>query len=141
MTSVFRPGATALITGGASGIGFAFAQLCRSHGMHLALIDVNSSYLSKAKDLLGASSHIERIETYQVDVSQISAWQKLRSDVEEKFGTVDLLMLNAGASFQPKEGKQSWEDIEYFQKASTHPSIQDQFTKPIRPTRPTSSDP
>lgn len=91
--------------------------------MHLALIDVNSSYLSRAKDLLGASSHIEKIETYQVDVSQISAWQKLRSDVEEKFGTVDLLMLNAGASFQPKGGNQPWEDIEYFQKASTHPSI------------------
>jgi short-subunit dehydrogenase len=126
MTSVFRPGATALITGGASGIGFAFAQLCQSHGMHLALVDINSSYLSKAKDLLSASSHNEKIETYRVDASQISGWQKLRSDVESKFGTVNLLMLNAGASFQPKEGKQSWEDIEYFQKASTnHPSTPD----------------
>ncbi len=118
MASAFRPGATALITGGASGIGFAFAQLCRSHGMHLALVDINHSYLAKAKDLLGAPNNDQRTEIYQMDVSQISEWQTLRSDVEAKSGTVDLLMLNAGASFKPQQGKSSWEDVEYFQKVS-----------------------
>lgn len=116
MTSVFRSGATALITGGASGIGFAFAQLCRSHGMHLALVDINQDYLTKAKDVLGAAKNNEKTETYSMDVSQISEWQKLRTDVEDKFGKVDLLMLNAGASFKPQERKQAWEDIDYFSK-------------------------
>jgi short-subunit dehydrogenase len=116
MTSVFRSGATALITGGASGVGFAFAQLCRSHGMHLALVDINPEYLTQAKDILGAGKNNEKTETYQVDVADISDWQKLRTDVETKFGGIDLLMLNAGASFRPQEGKQPWEDIDYFFK-------------------------
>lgn len=114
MTSVFRPGATALITGGASGIGFAFAQLCRSHGMHLAVVDIHPDYLTKAREILGEAGINERIETFQMDVSNPSEWSKLRADIETKFGRVDLLMLNAGASFKPQEGKQSWEDVDYF---------------------------
>lgn len=132
MASVFRPGATALITGGASGIGFAFAQLCQSHGMHLAIVDINPDHLSKAKETLSASStnNDAKIETYQIDVSQLPEWHKLRSDVENKFGGVDLLMLNAGASFKPQAGKQSWEDMDYFGKV--------QQTLPSTPKMPSS---
>jgi NAD(P)-dependent dehydrogenase (short-subunit alcohol dehydrogenase family) len=36
-------------------------------------------------------------------------------DVESKFDSVNLLMLNAGANFKPEGGKQ-WEDPEYFHK-------------------------
>ncbi len=86
--------------------------------MHLALVDINQDYLTKAKDMLGATKNNEKTETYPMDVSQISEWQKLRTDVESKFGGVDLLMLNAGASFKPQDGKQSWEDIDYFFKVS-----------------------
>lgn len=123
MSSVFRAGATALITGGASGVGFALAQLCQSHEMHLVLVDINSDYLTKAKDILGAPPANEKIETYQMDVTQISDWQKLRSEVEAKFATIDLLILNAGASFKPEEGKQSWDDVEYFQKVTMSPYL------------------
>lgn len=97
-----------------AGVGFAFAQLCRSHGMNLALIDINSSNLTKAGQSL-KSKNDEKTETYTMDVSKVSEWQKVKADVESKFGSVDLLMLNAGASFQPEGGK-AWEDPEYFQK-------------------------
>lgn len=112
--SVFRPGATALISGGASGVGFAFAQVCRKHGMNLALLDINGDQLSKAAEVLPAKSN-EKTETYKMDVTSVQDWQRVRSDVESKFGGVDLLMLNAGAGFKP-ETHQSWEDINYFQK-------------------------
>lgn len=39
----------------------------------------------------------------------------MKADVESKFGSVDLLMSNAGASFRPEGGK-VWEDPEYFHK-------------------------
>jgi short-subunit dehydrogenase len=120
MTSLFRPGATALITGGASGIGFAFAQLCRKHGMHLVLVDINPEYLARAKEIIGEPQNNAKTETYQLDTSQPSEWHKVRTEVESKFEGVDLLMLNAGASFNPQEGKQSWEDVDYFQKVPQH---------------------
>src|SRR5271156_6848992 len=114
MAGVFRSGATAVISGGASGIGFAFAKLCCSHGMNLALLNISSSNLQTAREVLKPKNN-EKTETYTMDVSSMSDWSKVRVDVESKFGSVDLLMLNAGASFQPEGGKQ-WEDPEYFHK-------------------------
>jgi NAD(P)-dependent dehydrogenase (short-subunit alcohol dehydrogenase family) len=114
MAGVFRSGATAVISGGASGVGFAFAKLCRGHGMNLALLDISSSNLEKAREALKPKDN-EKTETYTMDVSSMSDWSKVRVDVESKFGSVDLLMLNAGAAFQPEGGK-PWEDPEYFHK-------------------------
>ena len=112
--AVFRAGGTALISGGASGVGFAFAQVCRKHGMNLALLDINGDQLSKASEVLPSRSDA-KTETYKMDVSSVQDWEKIRKDVESKFGSVDLLMLNAGASFKP-DTNQSWEDVNYFQK-------------------------
>lgn len=112
--SVFRPGATALISGGASGVGFAFAQICRKNGMNLALLYINDEQLSKAASVLTSKSS-EKTETYKMDVTSVSDWEKIRKDVESKFGGVDLLMLNAGAGFKPDKS-QSWEDVNYFRR-------------------------
>lgn len=108
-TTVFAANKTALITGGASGIGLAVAQLCRKHSMKVAIVDVNPGWLSKAKDSLGGSD----VETYQIDVSKIDQWTDLKSKVEKRFGAVDFLMLNAGIGL-----KGSWGDSEYFHKVS-----------------------
>ncbi|KAK4938769.1 hypothetical protein LTR10_020872 [Elasticomyces elasticus] len=118
MTSVFRPGALALITGSASGVGFAFAQHCRRQGMHLALIDNNASSLQKASSILSSQStgsgKVQTL-TYEIDVSDLSAWGKVHGDLSSKFSTIDFLMLNAGLSRKPTTS-QVWEDAEYFHK-------------------------
>jgi NAD(P)-dependent dehydrogenase (short-subunit alcohol dehydrogenase family) len=46
--AVFAPGSTALITGGASGVGLAIAKLCRSKGMKLLLVDRNAEARDQA---------------------------------------------------------------------------------------------
>ena len=106
--SVFAAGQTALITGGASGIGLAVALLCRSHGMKLALVDNNAELLAKAKQTIGSA---ETTETYELDVSQLTQWEELRGRVKSKFERVDFLMLNAGIGL-----KGGWGDAEYFRK-------------------------
>jgi len=108
--SVFTANKTALITGGASGIGLAVAQLCRKHAMRLILVDNNVDNLAKAKDTL-SDNQLEDIETYQVDVSNPDHWKDLKDKVQKKFGGVDFLMLNAGIG-----AKGSWGDTSYFQK-------------------------
>lgn len=110
--SVFRPSATALITGGASGVGLAVAQLCRRHGMKVAVVDWNTDNLARAKETLSEKKPDE-VETYQVDVSKSEQWKDLREKVGKKFGEVDLLMLNAGIGLRG-----TWGDEEYFQKVS-----------------------
>ncbi|KAK5071286.1 hypothetical protein LTR64_007789 [Lithohypha guttulata] len=114
MTTFFRSGATALISGGASGVGFAMAQLCRNHGMHIALIDYNTSNLQAAQKALSGTSDL-KTETYQLDVGDLSAWKAILPKVQSTFPSLDLLMLNAGTSVNPST-KQPYEDVEYFQK-------------------------
>jgi hypothetical protein len=47
----------------------------------------------------------EKAETYTMGVLQMSEWHKVTADVQPKFGSVDLLMPHAGASFKPEGGK------------------------------------
>ncbi|EEH18808.1 hypothetical protein PABG_01127 [Paracoccidioides brasiliensis Pb03] len=119
MTAVFRPNATALITGGGSGIGFAIAQLCRSHGMNLVLVDIHADNLAHAHTMLGNTATATTL-THVMDVGDLASWEYLRSKVGQTFPDgVDLLMLNAGASVKPKDPEKPWEDPEYFQKTLT----------------------
>lgn len=121
MASIFRPGATALITGGASGVGFAMATIFRQHGMHLAIIDRSKDNLSAATSALKsqASSATHpgiKTEGYELDVSDLSGWKSIKSQVEATFGTkIDVLMLNAGTSVKPST-TQSYLDVDYFHK-------------------------
>jgi len=111
--SVFRPSAHALITGGASGVGYAVARLCLAHSMRVSIVDSSQSALDHARKTLSLSSSspssISNSVTFiQADVSSRSDWASIRQQV----GTdVDLLMLNAGIG-----GKGTWGDEEYFDK-------------------------
>lgn len=114
MSTFFRKGATALISGGASGVGFAMAQLCRKHGMHVALVDYNLANLEDAKKALSRGSDL-KTETYELDVGDLGAWKSILQAFKSTFPSLDLLMLNAGTSVKHST-KQVYEDVEYFHK-------------------------
>ncbi|KAK2804529.1 hypothetical protein FQN50_006604 [Emmonsiellopsis sp. PD_5] len=113
---LFRPGATALITGGASGIGFAVAQLCRAKKMNLILVDVHAERLANAHIILGETEDTQTL-IHVMDTADLSSWDYLKGKVGEMFpGGVDFLMLNAGAAFKPATAGKPWEDPGYFGK-------------------------
>lgn len=111
---------TALITGAASGVGFATARLCRSQGMHLALLDINAESLQKAKSELAGLDSSLKTEAYVLDVADRAKWDDVVAQVSSTFDSLDLVMLNAGASYKPQsqqEGRlKPWSDVDYFKR-------------------------
>jgi len=108
---VFREGNLALITGGASGIGYSLAKKCVGYGMKVLVIDNNPSNLDAAKSALN-NEHQASTTTFQMDVSKPEDWDNLKQLVTTDFnGKIDLLALNAGIGLRG-----TWGDVEYFQK-------------------------
>ena len=86
-SAVFQPGRTALISGGASGVGYAFATLCQKYGMNVALVDKSSEGLAKAREALTTTARNgQKAEIYEMDVSSLTQWRGLKQEVEAKFG-------------------------------------------------------
>uniref|UniRef100_A0A8H7N638 Uncharacterized protein n=1 Tax=Bionectria ochroleuca TaxID=29856 RepID=A0A8H7N638_BIOOC len=108
-SAVFAPGATALITGAAAGIGLAIAKLCQSKGMNLFLVDINADDLEAAKKAL--STETNTVVTAVTDVSDTSQWQSLKATAADRFGSIELLVLNAG-----KGMKGGWGEEDYFRQ-------------------------
>lgn len=88
-------GKTAVITGGAAGIGLAAAQRFAKIGMNIILVDVRAELFQAAEDSLRASGAAS-VMTRQVDVSNLAAVKRLEAAIVDRFGGVDVLMCNAG---------------------------------------------
>lgn len=79
---VFSPGSTALITGGASGIGLALATKCTGYGMNVIIVDNNSKNLVAAKKFLKESGGTGNVEGVEMDVSKLEDWEGVKGKVE-----------------------------------------------------------
>ncbi|KXJ96847.1 hypothetical protein Micbo1qcDRAFT_3566 [Microdochium bolleyi] len=98
-SSIFKAGNTAVITGGASGIGLALAKRCVAAGMKTLIIDRNAETLEAAAQDSGGGSGGGAMSTIQADVSKVEDWEKVREKVQSDFGgRINLLALNAGMS-------------------------------------------
>ncbi len=102
---------TAVITGAASGIGYALAMQLAGKGCNLALIDRNVDGLAKVKhrlETLGVQYFIK-----DIDVSDNNAFIEFAGEVVEKFGQVDFLFNNAGVSLIDSVENQSLDDFHW----------------------------
>ncbi|HCL4448029.1 TPA: 3-oxoacyl-[acyl-carrier-protein] reductase [Clostridium botulinum] len=88
-------GRTAIVTGASRGIGRAIAKKLASMGANLVL-----NYRSSAKEIDTLLEEIEEfgIETLviQGDVSSFEDSKKIADEAKNKFGTIDILINNAG---------------------------------------------
>ena len=91
------PNNVAVITGGASGIGFAAAMAFAKGGLKVAIADLGTERLKQAEaKLASAGGNPANIIAANVDVSKIAQVQELERTVRERFGGADILMNNAG---------------------------------------------
>jgi NAD(P)-dependent dehydrogenase (short-subunit alcohol dehydrogenase family) len=87
-------GKIAVVTGAASGIGFALAECFATAGMHVVLADVDVTGLAAAADKVGARG-VETL-TVKTDVSNEASVQALAAATVERFGTAHVVCNNAG---------------------------------------------
>lgn len=88
-------GQTALITGGARGLGFGIAQRLGSEGASLALLDIDAALLGEAEKTLAAEG-VTALVTRQADVADRPAVEEAVESVLGRFGKIDVLVNTAG---------------------------------------------
>jgi len=109
------PGAVAVVTGGASGIGLAAATRFAAMGLKVCIADLAGEGLEQAGTALAAVAPggAADILAAAVNVSRPEEMERLEAAVTAHFGGTDILMNNAGiqpgsAIFGPRE---NWERV------------------------------
>lgn len=87
-------GKVAVITGSASGIGFAMAERFTQEGMRVALADVHQTSLDAAAERLRSAG--ATVLAQRTDVSDNASVEALAQRVYEEWGAVHVLCNNAG---------------------------------------------
>jgi NAD(P)-dependent dehydrogenase (short-subunit alcohol dehydrogenase family) len=112
---VLARGNTAVITGGASGIGLACAKRFASLGLSVCIADRGSDRLARATAEIAAVSTAgaDRVYALEVDVRRRAELERLEREVRERFGGTDLLMNNAaiGGESRALGPEKPWQDI------------------------------
>jgi 3-oxoacyl-[acyl-carrier protein] reductase len=91
MNRIDLGGEVAVVTGGAQGLGLAFARRLHASGAKVALWDVNGERLAAAKAELGG-----KVETVVVDIVDADAVVTAHGATEAALGPVSILVNSAG---------------------------------------------
>jgi len=89
----------AVITGGASGIGLAYAQAMAENGARVMIADVNPDSLARAASDLAAVG--AEVEGMVVDVTKRSDLDRVVAATVARYGRIDVVFANAGISGGP----------------------------------------
>ena len=106
-------GKTALITGASKGIGRKIAEKFAEHGANVAF-----TYLSSVEKGLALEQEMQqegiKVKGYRSDASKFDQADKLITDIVADFGTLDIVVNNAGIT---KDGllmrmsEQQWDEV------------------------------
>ena len=89
-------GSVAIVTGAASGMGRATAQLFADEGAKVAAIDLKDADLKKVVGEIEGAGGIVR--GWKLDLSDRAAIDRVTAEIADYFGGIDILVNNAGIS-------------------------------------------
>ncbi len=90
-------GKVAIVTGAASGLGFAAAQMLLNEGSKVILTDINKDVLETMDERLSEFSS-SQFKTYHHDVSSEESWKEVIDQSELDFEGINILINSAGIS-------------------------------------------
>lgn len=85
---------TAVISGGAEGIGLAIARVLGQRGMNIVIADINAEQLAIARAELDSTGI--PVHAVTLDVADAEQWQQVAEQTIERFGKVHMVVNNAG---------------------------------------------
>ncbi len=104
-------GKSAIVTGGASGIGKAIAQLFLEEGARVVIADINKALLETTTGELAKSGSVSSIVA---DVRSMADAGRIVQQAVDRHGGLDILVCNAGiTSVMPIEqlGEEEWDRV------------------------------
>ncbi len=106
-------GKTALITGASKGIGRKIAEKFVEHGANVAFTYLSSVEKGEAleKELQGEDV---KVKGYRSDASKLEEAEKLITDIVTDFGSIDIIVNNAGITkdgLLMRMGEEQWDDV------------------------------
>lgn len=90
-------GKVAVISGAASGIGLATAELLSAYGAKVAMLDVSEKGNEEAAKLCTAG---RKAKFYKCNVTAIEDAEKVVEQIKSDLGRIDILFNNAGVTFR-----------------------------------------
>jgi len=96
----------ALVTGGASGIGYAITETFLREGAKVFIVDFSSQNIERAQRQLKESGIATTEDLYEFHEADASKDASVSGSIEacvKRFGTLDIAILNAGIGLPPKQ--------------------------------------
>ncbi len=90
-------GNVVLVTGSSRGIGATIAKHFAKHGAKVVVHGRDEAALSKVEEEIKRDGG--QVMRVKADVTNFGEIERMRNEIEEKFGPVDVLVANAGGSF------------------------------------------
>jgi len=102
-------GVRAVVTGAASGLGFAMAEVLADCGASVTLADIDSELLEQATGTLAGRG--ANVRAVNCDVANEASVEALFAEVEDELGGVDVVFANAGIAGEPGWGVEGGEQL------------------------------
>jgi 2-deoxy-D-gluconate 3-dehydrogenase len=89
-------GSSAIVTGGAMGIGFGIAAALQAAGANVLIADIDGDAAAQAAGTLGANTGGGATASIVVDIRDVEAGPSMVGTCTDRFGSLDILVNNAG---------------------------------------------
>src|SRR5699024_525389 len=90
-------GKVAIITGGASGMGLAGAQIFAKEGASVVVTDISDQLVERVNEITAEGGDAIALH---LDVSNPDSWKEVVERTIEKYNKIDILINNAGIHMQ-----------------------------------------
>lgn len=105
-------GRVAVVTGASKGIGRAIAKGLAEEGVNLVLIARGREALDQAADQIRREQGV-RVLAVTADIRDDAAVKKAADDAKAEFGTVHIVVNNAGGPIKRQDRQITWPDVDW----------------------------